>query len=299
MHTCINTVVFTILVANLIIMLSPSKKFTFLMIICLAFVYWENAKVYAQTANSPIGAQTAGMAGASVAYEDTWAAFNNPAMLSGIENISAGVNYENRFLVRELGISSISAVLPASPGVFGLAFSQFGSNLYSQSFLGLAFGRKFGELLQAGVRLDARHTRLAEDYGQRTDISFAIGFAANLTSDLMLAAALFNPVRIKAAEDFEEYLPSIYRAGLAYKIENNLTITVEAEKDIRYKPLLRTGVEYRFKDIATARAGIGINPLNHAFGFGFNFGSFVFDIAAVRHEVLGYSPQASVIWIAQ
>lgn len=271
------------------------RTFLFISAICL----FTQTSSFSQIANLSTGAQTAGMAGTSVAYENVWASFNNPAMLARIESIHAGVNYENRFLVRELGISSIAAVLPTQPGVFGLAFSQFGSNLYSQSFLGLAFGRSFGERLQAGVRLDARQTRMAENYGQRTDLSFALGFGANLTSDLVLAAALFNPVRIKAAQDFDEYLPSVYRAGLAYRIENNLTITVEAEKDMRYKPSFRAGVEYRYKEIASVRAGIGTNPLNHAFGFGFNFGSFLFDIAAVRHEVLGYSPQASVIWVSK
>lgn len=280
-------------------MLSRPQAFTFLSIVCFSIFTWASTNLFSQIANLPTGAQTAGMAGASVAYENMWAAFNNPAMLARMESIHAGVNYENRFLFRELGISSITAVLPTQPGVLGLAFSQFGSTLYSQSFLGIAFGRNFGERLQAGIRLDARHTRLAEDYGQRTDLSFALGFGANLTSELVLAAVLFNPVRIKAAQDFDEYLPSIYRAGLAYRIENNLIITVEAEKDMRYKPLFRAGLEYRYKEIASVRAGIGTNPLNHAFGFGFNFGSFLFDIAAVRHEVLGYSPQASVIWVSK
>lgn len=254
---------------------------------------------YSQAANFPTGASNAGKGGTSVTGSDIWTTFNNPAMLAHISNPGAGVNYENRFLVRELGISSISAVLPSRPGVFGLAFNQFGSNLYSQSFAGLSFGRSFGEKFQAGVRLDARHTRLAEDYGRRTDLSFAVGLGAILTNDLVLAAALFNPLKIKSAKDFDESLPAIYRAGLAYKVERNLTITVEAEKDIRYKPSFRAGVEYIFKEVAAVRAGLGTNPLTHAFGFGFNFGSFIFDIAAVRHEVLGYSPQASVIWISK
>lgn len=256
-------------------------------------------QIFAQAANFPTGAAVSGMGGASVARSDVWATFNNPSLLANITAIGAGVNYENRFLVREMGISSISAVLPLSPGVFGLAFNQFGSNLYSQSFAGLSFGRSFGERFQAGVRLDARHTRLAEDYGKRTDLSFAVGLGAVLTSDLMIAATLFNPVKVKSAMDFDESLPAIYRLGLAYRIDNNLNITVEAEKDIRYKPSFRTGVEYIFKEVAALRAGIGTNPLTHSFGFGFNFGSFIFDIAAVRHEVLGYSPQASVIWVSK
>ena len=276
-----------------------SRTFHLLIICILQLNFYYSKNSHAQAAHFPTGAANAGMAGVSVTSENLWATFNNPAMLARIGQVQAGVNYENRFLVRDLGISSISAVLPTRPGVFGLAFNQFGTNLYNQSFLGLAYGRSFGERFQAGVRLDARHTRLAEHYGQRTDLSFALGFGANLTNDLTLAAALFNPIRIKAANDFDEKLPAIYRVGLAYRIENNLIVTVEAEKDIRYKPSLRTGVQYKYKEIAALRAGIGTNPLNHSFGFGFNFGSFIFDIAAVRHEVLGYSPQASLIWISK
>jgi len=256
-------------------------------------------QIFAQAANFPTGAAVSGTGGASVARSDIWATFNNPAMLANIPGVGAGVNYENRFIVKELAISSISAVLPTNHGVFGLAFNRFGSNLYSQSFAGLSFGRSFGERFRAGVRLDVHHTRLAEDYGKRTDLSFAVGLGADLTSNLLVAATLFNPVKVKSAIDFNESLPAIYRLGLAYRIENNLKIMVEAEKDIRYKPSFRTGVEYVFKDLASLRAGLGTNPLMHSFGFGFNFGNFIFDIAAVRHEVLGYSPQASVIWFSK
>jgi hypothetical protein len=266
------------------------------LIICVLHLC-EPADLFTQAAYFPTGAGVAGMAGASVTRGDTWATFNNPAMLAKLENLSAGVNYENRFLVRKLGISSLAAAMPVGTGAFGLTLNQFGSNLYSQTFAGLAYGRNFGGRFRAGVRLDALHTQLAEDYGRRTDLSFALGFGANLTDDLVLAAALFNPARISSARDFDESLPAVYRAGLAYRIETNLIVTVEAEKDVRYKPTFRTGIEYRFKDIGALRAGIGTNPVTHSFGFGFNFSDFVFDIAAVRHEVLGFSPQASLIWI--
>lgn len=278
--------------------LVPSLLSVIRLFLCF-FLLMQGGSIYAQEAYSPVGASAGGMAGASTAIGNIWATFNNPANLSGIENLSAGVNYENRFRIREMGLGSITAVLPTDYGVFGLAFNQSGSNLYSQSFLGLAYGRSFGERFRAGVRLDALYTHLAEGYGRRTDISFALGVAMDLTKEFVIAAMLSNPMRVKIAKDFDERLPAIYRLGLAYKIEKNLTLTVEAEKDIRYKPSVRTGIEYRVKEIASIRAGIGTNPLNHAFGFGFNFGSFTFDIAAIRHEVLGYSPQASVIWSAK
>ncbi len=269
-----------------------------ILLICFFTLLHFNS-AYTQAAFEPVGADIGGMARTSVAVKNVWAAFNNPANLSDIEKIAAAVNYENRFLVREMGISSITTILPTGYGVFGLAFNQIGSNLYSQSFVGLAYGRDFGERLRAGVRLNALHTRLSEDYGSRTDISFAAGFNVNLTKELTIAAMLANPLHKIMVKGSDEYLPAIYRLGLHYKIEKNLFITAEAEKDMRYKPSIRTGIEYKLKEFAAVRAGISTNPLNHAFGFGFNFGSFTFDISAVRHEVLGYSPQASLIWIAK
>ncbi|MDP2422734.1 MAG: hypothetical protein U1C46_03440 [Bacteroidales bacterium] len=262
----------------------------------LGLLIFISSFVHAQTANNPTGSRSAALGGSSVALSDVWASFNNPAQLAEIPGLSFGLNYENRFLIKELGFNSITAVLPVHPGAFGIAVRQFGDQFYNETFAGLAFGRNFGERFNAGIRLDAYHTRLAENYGSRTTVSFASGFSAQITSDLLFAAALFNPLRIKSAQDFDETLPSVYRAGLAYILDDNLLITLEAEKDSRYKPSIRSGVEYKINTIAAIRGGLATNPALFSFGFGLFLGNFSLDISTVKHEVLGYSPNVAIIW---
>jgi hypothetical protein len=42
--------------------------------------------------------------------------------------------------------------------------------------------------------------------------------------------------------------------------------------------------------------GLLSNPATFTFGFGLEFGNLQFDIASSYHLVLGYSPQASVVY---
>ncbi len=253
----------------------------------------------AQTGNNPTGSRQAALGGSSLVLADVWASFNNPARLANLTGISVGLNYENRFMLKDLGFNSIAAAFPVRPGVLALAVRQFGGQFYNETFAGIAFGRKFGSRFTAGVRLDGYHIRLAENYGSRTVVSFAAGFSASLNSNLEFGAALFNPLKVNAAKDYDETLPSVFRAGLAYKIDQDLVVLLEAEKDIRYKPTLRSGIEYRVIDIFALRGGIATNPSSLSFGFGLFLGRFTLDVSTVKHEILGYSPNVAIIWEAK
>ena len=53
--------------------------------------------------NQPIGARSAGLANASLTLSDVWSVHHNQAGLGHIRKVSAGVYYESRFLMPELG----------------------------------------------------------------------------------------------------------------------------------------------------------------------------------------------------
>ncbi len=249
-----------------------------------------------QTSNYPTGARQAAMGMTSTALSDIWSVFNNPATLARQEKSGVALNYENKFLLKELGQGSLAGLLPTKAGVFGLGIKQFGGQLYSETFAGIGYGRSFGHNFSAGVRLDAYHVRLDGDYGSRTLPSFALGVSTNLTSDLILAAVVFNPVRVPYAIENSETLPAIIRCGVAYAVDKNLTMTLDAEKDSRHKPAIRGGLEYQLLNVAVVRAGMGTSPTSFSFGFGLLLGSMRIDISATRHEVLGFSPVMGISW---
>lgn len=258
-------------------------------------------------ANSPTGGRSAGLANASVCLSDFWSIQNNQAGLAAYNKIAGGFAYENNFLVKELGLKSGAFVLPVHFGSFGLSFQHFGYSSYSRSKLGLAYARKLGDSFSVGIQLDYLTTKIGEDYGSKNNLTFEIGILTNLTTDLVLGAHVFNPLNVKLEDEFNERIPAIYKLGLAYSLTDELLITIESEKNMDFKPLVRGGVEYKLAKQASVRIGYSSVPAKSGsenfsissemtFGFGLDLQRFKLDFAASWHQTLGWSPTVSFIF---
>jgi len=257
--------------------------------------------------NNPIGSRSAALGNASVTLCDFWSVHNNQAGLASFENIAVGFYYENRYLLKELSLKSGAFILPTKSGVFGLSYNHFGYSLYNESKLGLAYGRSFGKYFSAGIQLDYLHTKIAEDYGSKSTFTFEIGIRSNLSEKLTIACHVFNPIGAKISKDLDEKIPVIIKLGASYAISEKLLIAIEIEKDLEYKPLIRGGIEYKIIEQAFVRIGYSTLPSTsgsdsfsiasvYSFGFGLNFKKLAIDVSSTVHQVLGWSPQVSMIY---
>ena len=246
--------------------------------------------------NFIIGARSAGIAHSSVAIMDVWAVQNNPACMVDINKITAGLYYENRFLVKELSLKSFVVAFPANFGVIGASFNYFGFNLFNESKIGLAYARKFGERFSAGLQLDYLSTRIGENYGNKSLVTFDIGVCSKINDKLTIAAHIFNPVNARISKAYDERVPAIVKIGTAYFISDDLLISFEADKNIDNPPVIKTGIEYLLMKKVYLRTGISTNPFVNFFGVGFNYKKFTVDFSSSIHQVLGFSSQLSLIY---
>ena len=244
--------------------------------------------------NRPTGARSAAMGTASVGLSDVWSAFNNQAGLAYLTSPVAGIYYENKFLLPEMGYKAGVFALPLSQGTVALSVSHFGYSDYNESKIGLAFARAFGKYIAFGLQLDYNMARLAESYGNRNFITFEAGMLAHITPELAIGAHVYNPIRAKLSEYNDERVPVIMRFGAAYEITNKITITAEAEKDTYLEANIKAGLEYKLIPQLHLRGGISTNPSSNSFGVGIFVGDFIIDISASYHYILGFSPQASL-----
>lgn len=244
--------------------------------------------------NRPSGARSAGMGTASVAVSDLWSAFNNQAALARIESAYAGVYYENRYMLRELGYKAGAFALPVKHGTVALSFAHFGYSAYNESKIGLAYAKSFGKYISFGLQLDYNMARLDESYGKRNFITFEAGMLANITPELAIGAHVYNPIRARLSEFNDERAPVIFRLGAAYEITEKFLLTAETEKDINHNANLKAGIEYKLIPALHLRGGISTNPSSNSFGVGIFAGDFIIDISASYHHILGFSPQASL-----
>jgi len=257
--------------------------------------------------NTPVGGRSAALAFTSVTLNDFWSVHNNQAGLAYFENIATGFYYENRFLIKELGLRAGAFVLPTRSGVFGLNYNYFGYSKYSEQKIGVAYAKAFGENFSAGLQLDYLTTRIAENYGSKSTFTFELGIRTKLSENFFIAAHVYNPIGVKIENEYNERIPTIFKFGLSYWVSDKLLLAIETEKDLIYKPLFRGGIEYKIVEQAIVRIGYSTLPSTtgsenfnisslYAFGFGLNLKKLVIDFSSTIHQTLGWSPQISIIY---
>ena len=246
---------------------------------------------------NPIGSRQAGMGRISVAITDFWNIQNNQAGIALIDKIGAGIYYENRFLVNQLSTKSIAVIVPTKIGVLGVSFNHFGYSMYNDIKIGVVYARSFGQFFRIGLQLDYLQTTLGDNYGSKSNVTFELGVQSDVTKTLTIGAWVYNPIQVKLADYNNEKIPAIFRLGLAWHVMDNFLVSVEAEKSTGIRPILvRGGLEYSIKEMFFIRGGFSTRQEIFSMGFGFNFKFLKFDISAMMHESLGFSPQASMIF---
>ncbi len=267
-----------------------TTKFVLFLLLMLSSIHLYGHK------NVPEGARSAAMGTASVALADFWSLQNNQAGLAFFNTPAAGAYFENRFMVKELSLKTAGAVLPVNSGTFGVKLSYFGYSQYNESKIGLAYARKFSDFFAAGLQLNYLVTTIGDDYGSKGVATFEAGLMSKVNPYLTIGAHVFNPINAKLVDYADERIPAIFRLGAAYSFDNNILLTVEAEKETNIDPALKFGIEYRIIDEVFVRGGISTNPGEYAFGFGLNLNRIIVDFSSSVHHVLGYSPQISMIY---
>ena len=262
--------------------------------------------------NGPAGhggrAQALGNASATLGGE-VWAAANNPAGLGSITRPTAGLYFENRYLIPSLNLAAVAVALPlgevapaatglparASRGVVAAEAQRFGGALYSELRLGVAYGYRLGGV-SIGGRLDALQVSF-QDLGSRRALAASLGGQADiLPQRLTLGVHLYNLTQARLAEYQDERVPTVLRAGLAYRPGKQVLLLAEAEKDVEHEAGLKAGVEYQPVPAVAVRLGYASLSQQASGGVGVRAGDFQLDYAAGWHSALGLSQYFSLGW---
>jgi len=240
----------------------------------------------------PVGGRSAGLANASVMLTDYWSLFHNQAGLAFFTKPEVGIHHK-RGLIKQLGKQAIGMALPTSNGTVGASCSYYGFSKYHEVKAGLAYSMLLDENLAAGVQLDYFHTYIDGFYGKAHTVAAEIGVIYRPINHLFIGTHVFNPFQSAKIGNVEK-MPTIFRFGAGYTIQDKLLLTAEIEMNLTNRPRFKAGLEYEIIDNFYLRTGITTNPVTNAFGIGYSWKNFMLDISFTRHIVLGYSPQFSL-----
>lgn len=241
-----------------------------------------------------LGAQSVGLGGSSVMFENSNSIFSNQAGLAALRKMEFSINSEQRFLLSEIRAISAGGALPVGKsGTFGLGLQYYGFKAFNEQRVSLGYGRKISNKLALGASFIWSNTSIPE-YGNKGVFTFDLGLMAHISSKVSFGAHIFNPLRSKITEG--EALPSIIKLGLRYQPSSVVRIIGEVEKDIEYGIRTRWGTEYDVLDQLVLRFGLATQPTEFSFGFGYKVKNKIqIDVAASYHQVLGITPSLGVI----
>lgn len=233
------------------------------------------------------GARQSGMSGSGVIVSDIWSSYHNQAGLADLSGFTAGLFYSNIFNLNDLKETSFAVAIPVEKyGTAGLNYSYSGNPASNFSKFGLAYAKRLGKRITAGIQIDyLRFVQL--NYGNSGTAVGEIGFTAEPIKNLFIGAHVFNPWRAKLSGT-DEYINSVLRIGAGYYFTKKVLFTAETEKDIDKPIVFRAGTEYNLIAGLYLRGGVALNPTKYSFGLGYSYKGITADVAYISHNILGY-----------
>jgi hypothetical protein len=262
--------------------------------IVLSLIFLFSSNLFAENDKWQAGARSAAMGDASLMNVDVWAGFNNPAALAGLDNMSLGMFYENRFLVSELSYAAFAFAIPVKSGVWAVSYSRFGYSLYNENRVGLAYAMPLSDWLSMGIQFNYLNAIQPEDYGNIHVLSFDLSLLAEPIEDLYFAVHVFNPVNIDFNGDVNRSIPSVLRLGVGYHFSDKVLASVEVESDMSDYTMFKAGLEYRMFEHLSFMTGINVKPIKAAFGVAWDWENLRLDLAYSYHQELGNSPHVGI-----
>ncbi len=248
----------------------------------------------AQLPLAPIGSRAAALANITTVDTSVWVAVNNPANLGMQRNIQIGVSYEQRFAMREMGVSSLATTFPLLGNGIGISLSNLGFSTYGESRFGFSTGRKISNYISVGAGVDAHLLRFPEDYQNLFAVTGTIGVWARPLEKLTLGLQVFNITFSKWNDAARSPLPVVFALGVSYAVAEPVALFAELSKDVNEPLRVKFGSEFSILRALYLRAGVISEPFETHFGIGYSYKNFQFDAAFAWHPVLGYTPQAGI-----
>ncbi len=255
-----------------------------------------NTALFAQDA-SVHNARSIGLAGSDVTCTDLWSGIHNPAGLGLHASYDIGLNYSNRFLMPELGTSSVISAIPVGSGTFSPAYSYFGAKPYNENHIALAYGRLLAKWLSMGIQL-AYHRQSVEALDQKSSaITGQVGLLAIPAKCLRIGLHVKNPAGSAYGRLKGEELDSGVQTGISLSEEHNYFLAAQVNwcgfEDFYYS----MGAEYFLVKELSIRGGIKFPAsTSFSFGLGTNLHNFSLDIGFEQHTILGLSSSFSLAY---
>ncbi len=217
-------------------------------------------------------------------------ALSNPSMMEWAKDRSVGIEYFNRYGLKELGTVQGYFLFPNPYLSAGMHLSSFGYEQYRMVMGRCLLSKRLNKWWSLGIAFQyaGLQSELYEESPAR--ISIDMGVVYKPFENLLMALSVKDlpSFRLSAKDiDINEFKSYRVEVGFNWQVMNDLWITSFGAVDDQHDVMAGAGMEYKAYSCFTFRAGVQTLPLLPTLGVGFCCYGFQLDIAAIWHPELG------------
>jgi len=244
--------------------------------------------------NNGRGTKAIGMANAFVAVSDNlWAINYNPAGLTQLTGIQCSAFIiPNQFGLPELRTTAFTAAVPLSFATIALKAEKFGFDLYKETEVGMAFALKLDQNVSGGLTLNLHRLDIAR-YGTTQNVILDGGILAYALKGVKVGFN-FNNIMGATVGAQGEKIPQLFSLGTCWSPFDDLLLSMEMEKDIRFPASVKWGIEQMVFGLIAFHVGVANNPEKYSAGIGVKYSFFEFGYAGYSHLDLGWTHQIEI-----
>ncbi len=263
----------------------------FKIIVSLIFLsVLSTSKSNSQEANF-YGARNEALARSTVALNDSWALFYNPAgLVYNQAEMVAG--YQSKYISLGINDGAFGFTFPIKNTALGIGASYFGDNLLSKSKVVAAVAHKIGKT-SLGIKTTYEQIRI-DEIGSKGIIYLDIGGQIIITEQVSIGMVINNLNQAKFDTLALSSPNTNVQVGINYHPHSKLTLLAQVEKNISNPAILRLALEYTVSSNVQVRTGFLPSPASAFAGIGFNWDKMKLDLAGSYQQQLGWSGGLSI-----
>lgn len=243
---------------------------------------------------SAIGAESAAIGGIGF-VPNYHSSSNHSALMPWFEKPGMACTVANYFGVKNINQINCSAVIPIKTFGYGFGFYNYGNSNYTEQGLQFSVAHAFNKRFSLGLGAHYNVFKIA-NYGHQSNLVIDASIAAKVNDKVMLAFKVYNPNRTRLNTYNDERMPTVYSAGLQYKVNAQVKSYLQIEKANAFQPNLKLGIDYAPKDNIHLRIGFSSIQPQFSFGAGFKHKKIKIDFASTIHPLIGVSSQTTLAY---
>lgn len=238
------------------------------------------------------GARALALGRAATALEgDVWGHYN-PASWATLPGRAGAAFASQAFGLSELRVAAVAVAEPTRYGTVAATARTYGFEDFRETAVGLGYGRAIpvsaSRHLHAGLHLRYTTVSISDGFGSAGALGLSLGAMMEVVPGLQFGFLAQNVNRPEISD--LDPLQSTLDVGLAYRPIEQALVLVSVAKDLDYPVSFRGGLEVQPVDELFLRAGVSTEPVRFSTGVGVAVGILRADVAAERHETLGWTP---------